>query len=261
MLYVNYNGVEYPFYLTLHDHVKIYRKCNEKGFRNIDDRVQYYSSHRDVISIIEMYREILELSNKGNANDTIIDNVLDCCGNNGYLANKVMDCIAYGTKSTYTLKIINKEDNNMPYRKNEVVKKFSDNGKVFRLTKIVTHNERVVIVYFDDGSFTKAVCSEKDHFDLDVGIQVCFLKKMLGVKNYYSLLKDVHNMMDKEEEMKKKAAAEKKERRDRQNARAEKNRIKKQNAIDTYKQDITEAVLNALDIHKNSSEPQEDDLK
>lgn len=115
-----------------------------------------------------------------------------------------------------------------------------------KVTNVVTHNDRVVIVYFSDGTFTKAVCNEKDIFDLDVGIQVCLLKKIFGEKNYYKNMREIHKVMEAKEEAKKKVAEEKKARRAENERRAEKNRVKRQNHIDNYKNDIVDAILYAL---------------
>lgn len=86
---------------------------------------------------------------------------------------------------------------------------FYDSTRV-RLPKIVNiemYNDRVVKVTFDDGSFTKSVCQENDIFDLDVGITVCLMKKMLddgkgnGTRIYNDIIRDAHKLIeDKENE-------------------------------------------------------------
>lgn len=55
----------------------------------------------------------------------------------------------------------------------------TDPLRTFEITNIEVYNDRVAKVTFDDGSFTKSVCQENDIFDLDVGITVCLMKKML----------------------------------------------------------------------------------
>lgn len=130
--------------------------------------------------------------------------------------------------------------------------------KDLAVTKVVTHNNRVVITYFDDGTFTKAVCSENDTFDLDVGYQVCIMKKIFGTKNYYKFMNEFHKFMDDQEKEKIQKNQEKKERREKQKAKEMKNAAKRQAHIDQYKNDISDAVLAALEAHDNE---QGDDRK
>ena len=71
--------------------------------------------------------------------------------------------------------------------------------------KVEVYNDRVVKVTFTDGSFTKATCSENDKFDIDVGITICLIKKMMGgSKAYNKEMKRIHKLMDDAEEKKKK---------------------------------------------------------
>ena len=141
-------------------------------------------------------------------------------------------------------------------------KEENNNMNSARITKVITHNDRVVIVKFSDGSFTKAVCSENDHFDLDVGIQVCLMKKMLGNAGYYKTMKDIHKMMDDQEEAKIKAAEEKKLRREKQKKKEAKSEKKRQANIDQYKRDIADAVAMGIEAyHTVTPNDRKDDLK
>ena len=137
----------------------------------------------------------------------------------------------------------NKEDKEMSYTRGNV-----------QITKIVTHNDLVTIVYFSDGSFTKAICSEKDTYDLDVGIQVCIMKKMLGEKRYFKTMEYAHKLIEKQEQDKKDAIELKRQHRAEQKKREEKNKLARQKAIDQWKNDITDAVKAAISN-------KEDDLK
>ena len=137
----------------------------------------------------------------------------------------------------------NKEDKEMPYTRSNV-----------QITKIVTHNDMVTIVYFSDGSFTKAICSKNDTYDLDVGIQVCIMKKMLGEKRYFKTMEYAHKLIEKQEQDKKDAIELKRQRRAEQKKREEKNKRTRQKAIDQWKNDITDAVKAAISN-------KEDDLK
>lgn len=141
-------------------------------------------------------------------------------------------------------------------------KEENNNMNSARITNVITHNDRVVIAKFSDGSFTKAVCSENDHFDLDVGIQVCLMKKMLGNAGYYKIMKHIHKMMDDQEEAKIKAAEEKKLRREKQKKKEEKSEKKHQDHIDQYKRDIADAVAMGIEAyHTVTPNDRKDDLK
>ena len=80
--------------------------------------------------------------------------------------------------------------------------------------KVETYNDCVVKVTFIDDTFTKAVCSENDHFDLDVGITICAMKRMLGEKGnqyYNDFIRKVHKVIVENDIAKEKAAKEKAE--------------------------------------------------
>ena len=69
--------------------------------------------------------------------------------------------------------------------------------------KVETYNDRVVKMTFIDGTYTKAVCSENDNFDLDVGITICAMKRLLGTNSdnatraYNRFIDSVHSVMEK----------------------------------------------------------------
>lgn len=71
--------------------------------------------------------------------------------------------------------------------------------------KVEAYNQRVVKVTFIDDTFTKCVCSENDHFDIDVGITICLMKRFMGTngedatRNYNKLMNHVHAVMEKNE--------------------------------------------------------------
>ena len=71
------------------------------------------------------------------------------------------------------------------------------------IKKVETYNDRVVKVTFIDGTYTKAVCSENDNFDLDVGITICAMKRLLGTNNenatkhYNQFIDHVQSVMEK----------------------------------------------------------------
>lgn len=118
----------------------------------------------------------------------------------------------------------------------------------FDVKSVDVYNDKVVKVTFDDGSFTKSVCSDNDHFDVDVGITICLLKKLLGKnpnREYDKLIRDIHKVMDKNEKEKQKAKEEKElQRKLHRKAELKKaaNHLKwKREMIDIQKQAIIEA--------------------
>ena len=124
-----------------------------------------------------------------------------------------------------------------------------------RLPKIVNiemYNDRVVKVTFDDGSFTKSVCQENDIFDLDVGITICLIKKMLdtgkgdGTRIYNDVIRDAHKLInDKENEKIEKQMEKEKQRKKTHKAMMKKQAKKmkaKEEAIDIAKQGFVRAL-------------------
>lgn len=118
-----------------------------------------------------------------------------------------------------------------------------------KVMKVETYNDRVVKVTFADGSFTKAVCGEQDTFDLDTGITVCLMKKMLGengTRKYNDALRDIHKLMEKRENDKIEAELKKEEARKKTHKADMKRKAKKlkakEEAIDIQKQGIIRAL-------------------
>lgn len=115
--------------------------------------------------------------------------------------------------------------------------------------KVETYNDRVVKVTFEDGSFTKSVCSDNDTFDLDVGITICILKRAMGKnghKLYNNMMREIHKIMDENEKDKEKARKEKAERKIKQRKTELKAAAKKakarQDQIDIQKTAFVEAL-------------------
>lgn len=138
----------------------------------------------------------------------------------------------------------------------------------YDITKVEVLNDRVVIMRFGDGSFTKAICTEDDakngKFDVDIGITICLIKKIIGEtdgkkKAYAKLIRDIHKMMNeqdkqtKEEEQRKANAKARKLRKAQRRAAA----VKQEN--DMLRNDISDAVLYALERleERKTEEPEE----
>lgn len=161
------------------------------------------------------------------------------------------------------IKDINKGDaNNMPTHMEMELKAFdiskyivyprnmmtisNDRIRLPKITNIEMYNDRVVKVTFDDGSFTKSVCQENDIFDLDVGITVCLMKKMLdsgkgdGTRIYNDIIRDAHKLIEDKENEKiekqlEKESQKKKARKAQMKKQAKKLKAKEE-AIDIQKQ-------------------------
>ena len=117
------------------------------------------------------------------------------------------------------------------------------------LTRVRTYNNKVTICWFSDGTFTKCVCSNNDAFDIDIGITICLMKKMLKDQagcTYASFLNRVHKMMENEEKERKKALHEKNERRKIQEAREAKNKAKVEEALKQYGDIVRQSVVDAI---------------
>lgn len=132
------------------------------------------------------------------------------------------------------------------------------------IDKIDTYNDRVVKVTFVDGTFTKAVCSENDQFDLDVGITVCVIKRMLGrngSKLYNDIIRDAHKAIEQnnklKEEQQKLKAEERMRRRKAELKKAAKALKEREEQIEIQKQ----AILRAMDEREKACMVKEDDLK
>lgn len=111
------------------------------------------------------------------------------------------------------------------------------------IEKIEIYNERVVKVTFKDGTFTKSICAENDIFDVDTGITICLLKKMLGKnghKIYNNMIRDAHKLMNEQENKKIEKQMAKEEARKKQKEIEMKQKGKKmkakEEAIDIQKQ-------------------------
>ena len=108
------------------------------------------------------------------------------------------------------------------------------------------YNDKVVVVWFDDGTEEKATVCEGDKFDLEYGISLCCLKHIYGRDGYKAMVKDFMRQIksiDKAKEEKQKTEeliAKKKAKAARRKARHQENRRKKRIA------EMQEAIIGAL---------------
>lgn len=115
---------------------------------------------------------------------------------------------------------------------------------------VTTYNNRVVKVDFADGTFTKALCSENDTFDLDIGITICLLKKLVGgTKPYNDIIRGVHELIKLQDKLKAMDIEEKRKRREEQKRRERKNQQRRLEEAQQQMDVVKAGVLEALREH------------
>lgn len=115
---------------------------------------------------------------------------------------------------------------------------------------VTTYNNRVVKVDFADGTFTKAVCSENDTFDLDIGITICLLKKLVGgTKAYNDIIRGIHELIKLQDKVKVMDIEEKRKRREEQKRRERKNQQRRLEEAQQQMDIVKAGVLEALREH------------
>lgn len=118
------------------------------------------------------------------------------------------------------------------------------------IKKIETYNDRVTKVTFIDDTFTKAVCSENDHFDEDVGITICCMKRLFGKdgnRMYNDMIRYAHKVIDDNAKKKEAEAKEKAERKLKAKKAAGKKAVKKLKAKQEQIDIQTQAIIQAHD--------------
>ena len=130
----------------------------------------------------------------------------------------------------------------------------------FDIPEIVDYKfyaDRVTIVKFADGTYTKCEVQGEDKFDPDTGIIFCVVKKMLGVKGherFNDILRKAHAAHKKVEADKQKAVEEERARKEKA-AQARTKKLKKEEkqkrqAIDIQKQAYVEAIAEVATTKK-----------
>ncbi len=124
------------------------------------------------------------------------------------------------------------------------------------IISVEVYNDRVVMVGFGDGTWSKSVCSPNDKFDLDTGITICVLKRILspdakmGNRMYNNFLRNVHKYMEDCEKEKQDKLEQKKANKLKMEKQLKKNEEKKKAAFDeaakAWKDIITSAVVDAM---------------
>ena len=90
------------------------------------------------------------------------------------------------------------------------------NNRIPPIKDIKIQNNKVVVVYFEDGSFTKSICKDDETFNVYTGVMVCLFKRMLGKddgqKKFTRLMEKAMGFFTRKEKALKKAREEKKAR-------------------------------------------------
>lgn len=116
---------------------------------------------------------------------------------------------------------------------------------------VEAYNDRVVLARFEDGTWTKSVTSENDIFDIDMGITICMIKRILGdqkkgTKLYNKYLKQAHKKMRENEKAEQERKDQEKKEREKQHKYEMGSKAKmmkhKEEQIDIVKQGVERAL-------------------
>lgn len=118
------------------------------------------------------------------------------------------------------------------------------------IEKYKIYNNKVLVVWFIDGTFTKAVVGKDEEFDLYTGLMVCLFKRLLGKdghKDFNNIMrKAVKQLKDIDKDNEKKADEAKKEAEKKRHKAEMKRKAKalkrKEEAIDIQKQGFIRAM-------------------
>lgn len=114
-----------------------------------------------------------------------------------------IECFGGGHENNVSLKI---EDSSLDLTKNldAFVREFSTTIDKNDIVDVKTYADRVVVVKFADGTYTKCEVQGADQFNEDVGIAYCLFKKALGEKGhdkFNDLLRHAHKVKAKNEKL------------------------------------------------------------
>lgn len=162
--------------------------------------------------------------------------------------NHAEPCTLNETASNFTIKPDNPILTSKPFIFELSKGQFNVNITDYKVVK-----DTVVIVTFADGTKEKAVCSPNDEFNLEKGIEICVLKKMLGgTKQYNSLIKSALKKVS-EIDAKKQKEAKEKELEKRRKAKAAERRAKRKAKKRQEQVDIqAEAFLKGMKMYDES---------
>jgi len=114
--------------------------------------------------------------------------------------------------------------------------------------KIIVPN-KVIKVFFADGSFEKSVCDEEDTFSLEAGINVCIMKKILGsTKAYNKYITSIIRTMKKNRKAEADAEAEEKRKYLQRESKKRREKRRKERRKAEHQMMMAEAIIKANEI-------------
>lgn len=230
-------------------------------FKQLFDKVKHKPpSFEEFCEITNIYEEAtikeeIKMINIPGMNErevrALVDELSEIC----YNVSVKWEDVGFGAvKSILTLELPVEKARYLKLAGQPIVKQSTKSGwleGIPAVKKVETYNQRVVKVTFIDDTFTKSVCSENDHFDIDVGITICLLKRFMGTnsdnatREYNKTMNYIHAVMEKNEKEKVAAQAQKSsvkaKKRKAELKRAAKKLKAKEEQIDIYKQAILRA--------------------
>lgn len=114
-----------------------------------------------------------------------------------------IECHGCGRESEICLKI-NDNPTNLTRNLDAFIREFSTTIDKNDIIDVKTYANRVVVVKFADGTYTKCEVQGEDQFNEDVGIAYCLFKKALGEKGhdkFNDLLRHAHKVKAKNEKL------------------------------------------------------------
>lgn len=96
--------------------------------------------------------------------------------------SKMMEAVSLQNRDLVReYELLKKENDRLTKEKNHYEKSLNDFSTSFEIEKVII-SEKVVIVFWQDGTKTVSKCSKKDTFDVKTGLMICYAKKLLGDK-------------------------------------------------------------------------------
>lgn len=157
-----------------------------------------------------------------------------------------------GVETKFCLTI---EDNSENLTKNldAFVREFSTTIDKDDIVDVKTYANRVVVVKFADGTYTKCEVQGEDQFNEDVGIAYCLFKKALGEKGhdkFNDLLRHAHKVKAKNEKLAKEKEQKKLEREQKKAEMEEKAEAVSKKTREESMDILKKAIVAALDEHE-----------
>lgn len=129
------------------------------------------------------------------------------------------------------------------------------------ISSIEVHSNRVLLVRFDDGTFTKADCGKDNPFDFDMLFTIAVMKRLLdpvkGSNLYHKLVRKGRKIFNLQEEKKEKLAQMREQERLKREKIRKKKGEKAEKAAEKQKALIRDAFVEALDICDSNEEEEE----